>query len=86
MWKLELHPKFEKEFKKLDKQVQTRIAKELKNIITLEDPKILGKSLKGNLSEYWRYRFGDYRVIVLIEYNIMTILALKVGNRSNIYD
>ncbi|WP_232472973.1 type II toxin-antitoxin system RelE family toxin [Brachyspira pilosicoli] len=28
----------------------------------LDNPRIKGKSLKGDLKEYWRYRVGDYRI------------------------
>jgi mRNA interferase RelE/StbE len=41
--------------------------------------------LVGNHSGEWRYRIGDYRVIVEIVDNELVVHALEVGHRKNIY-
>jgi len=33
------------------------------NLENTNDPRISGKSIKGNLKDYWRYRVGNYRII-----------------------
>ena len=86
MWKIEFDRKAFKEFSKLDRQIQQRISLELDKIPHLEEPKLYGKSLVGNLARLWRYRVGDYRIICEINDKIITILVLDIGHRKNIYD
>ncbi|MBF6978512.1 MULTISPECIES: type II toxin-antitoxin system RelE family toxin [Aerococcaceae] len=76
-------PLFFKQFKKLDKFVQKQIKSYLESVVT--NPRSKGKGLVANRSGQWRYRIGDYRVIVNIQDNEMVILALEVGHRKNIY-
>ncbi len=35
---------------------------------------------------YYRLRLGDYKVILDIQHDLVRILILKVGHRSNVYD
>jgi len=51
-----------------------------------ENPRTLGRRLVGTAGEYWRYRIGDYRVICEIQDSELTILTVKVGHRSSIYE
>ncbi|EGF75734.1 toxin-antitoxin system, toxin component, RelE family, partial [Cutibacterium acnes HL099PA1] len=44
-----------------------------------------GKPLTGDLSGLWRYRIGDYRLICTLNDNRLTILALSIGHRRDIY-
>ncbi len=66
--------------------VARRIFSYLKEVAQLEDPTQRGKALTGNLSGYWRYRIGNYRVITQIENGEMTILVVKVNHRSQVYN
>ena len=77
---------FLKEFSKLDKPVQRMIAKYIKvNIDNVANPKIKGKALVGDKGEFWRYKIGDYRVIVKISDKELVILALRAGHRKRVY-
>ena len=58
-----IQPNAKKQLKNLDFTVQKRIAKFIDNLQELENPRIKGKSLAGNLSGFWHYRVGDYRII-----------------------
>jgi len=85
-YSVETTPRFEKEFKKLDKYTQKILKAWIdKNLCGCEDPRIHGKGLTANLSGQWRYRIGDYRLLCLIEDSRLVILALSVGHRSEIY-
>jgi len=54
--------------KKIDRSHQIRILSFLKNrVLNAENPKSLAKSMTGDLSGYWRFRIGDYRVIADIQ-------------------
>ena len=87
-WKIEIDPAAERELDKLDPQSARRILKYLhERVASLEDPRSIGKPLKGpQFGEFWRYRVGDYRVIVRIEDNVLLILVLRSGNRKNVYN
>ena len=51
-----------------------------------ENPRIHGKGLTSNRSGEWRYRVGDYRIIVEIQDNEVIVLVLNIGHRSSVYD
>ncbi len=84
-WKIQFSDKSLKKIKKLDSPVQQRIFRFLDRLIDNPNPRDLGEALTGRLSEYWKYRTGDYRMIVKIEDNILTIMVLKVGHRKEVY-
>jgi len=69
------------QLKKLDKQIQIRILSALERIRIKPYPHL--KKLVG--CPYFRLRAGDYRVILEIEENKLTILVLEIGHRKNIY-
>ena len=86
-WKIEFDSDVEKDLRKLGHSAQQRIIKYLKErIIPAENPRILGKPLSGNLSDVWRYRVGDYRILAKIEDEHFIILIVHVGHRKNVYD
>jgi len=39
--------------------------------------------LKGR--EEWRIRQGDYRILYVVEHEIVTVFVIKVGHRREIY-
>ncbi len=84
-WRLETSPQFDKEARKLDRQVLRRVKIYLDEVCHLEDPRTRGKGLTSELSGYWRYRIGDYRVIVEIRDHALVIVAITLGHRSDIY-
>jgi mRNA interferase RelE/StbE len=87
VWRIEIAPAAKKELNKLDRQTAQRILTFLrKRIAPLKDPRSIGDALKGpKFGEYWRYRAGDYRIIVRIEDDVLLILVLRVGHRKHVY-
>ncbi|MCF0242088.1 MAG: type II toxin-antitoxin system RelE/ParE family toxin [Treponema sp.] len=75
-----------KEFKKLDKTVAVRIKKYMDEVAALKDPRSRGKGLVGNLSGYWRYRVGDYRILCRIQDDKLVIIVVEIGHRRNVYE
>lgn len=52
----------------------------------LDDPRSVGEALKGaKLGSFWKYRVGDWQIIVAIDDGVMRILVLRVGNRREVY-
>ncbi|MBI5770542.1 MAG: type II toxin-antitoxin system RelE/ParE family toxin [Verrucomicrobia bacterium] len=73
--------------RKLDRQARAQIVRYLdERIAQAEDPTRFGKPLRGQQHGYWRYRVGDYRIIVSIERDRLHVLVVKVGHRSTVYD
>jgi mRNA interferase RelE/StbE len=71
---------------KLDKSVRIRIVKWInKNLEGSETPTAQGKPLTGNYKGFWRYRVGDYRIIVEIINELVTVSVVAAGHRKNIY-
>lgn len=81
--------KFEKrafeDFSKLDGSVKKQIQKYINKLETREDPKTLGEQLQENLSAYWKFRVGDYRLVAEIKDDVLIVLMLAIGHRRNIY-
>lgn len=76
-----------KQLKKFDKPTAALIIGWIrKNLDGCSNPRIHGKGLTANRSGQWRYRVGDYRIIVEIIESEVVILVVNVGHRSDIYD
>jgi mRNA interferase RelE/StbE len=85
-WKIEFDPAALKELSKLDKPVEQRILKFLRErVAKLDDPRRIGASLQGTLSGLWKYRVGDYRLICSLEHNRLVVLVLHIGHRREVY-
>lgn len=71
----------EKQLKKLEKNVQERTVNALERIRIRPESyitKLVGEPL-------YKLRAGDYRIILDIEKEKLTIFVIKVGHRKNIY-
>lgn len=78
--------KADKQLRKIDIIQQRMIVNWIeRNLENTDDPKKLGKALKGNLKNYWRYRVGDYRIIAEINDDEIKILIINIGHRKDIY-
>jgi mRNA interferase RelE/StbE len=62
-WQKKFETQAERELSALDNSVKTKILKHLKKLERCDDPHVFGKPLTENLSGYWRYRIGNYRII-----------------------
>ena len=63
-WTLEYTTTARRKLEKFDSQTRTRIRAFLEErLAVLDDPRGLGKPLKGRLATVWSYRVGDHRII-----------------------
>jgi mRNA interferase RelE/StbE len=86
LWQVGFSETAQKQFCKLDKPVQIHIQKVIRNrLMVLERPQTLGKPLKGNLRQFWRFRVGDYRIIADIMEQRRVIEIISIGHRREIY-
>ena len=84
MYKVAYLDSVEEDLKKLDKTTVRKILNRIETYLAC-DPKELGKPLKGEFQGYWRYRWGDYRVIYKISEREILILVLRISNRRDVY-
>ena len=86
-YRLEFTPDVKKQLKKMDKYQATLLTRWLyRNIDGTANPREHGKALSANRAGQWRYRIGNYLVIVEIEDERLVVTAIQVGHRRNVYD
>ena len=83
VYEIVIDDKVIKDLKKIDRHWQKKIVDKIKN--TLATNPYTGKKLVGNLSEFWRLRVGDYRVIYSIDDKIVTVEIMKISHRKEVY-
>lgn len=87
VWTINYSERALKSLRKMDKQNARRIVDFMDlRIAVLDDPRLSGKPLKGELGEFWRYRVGDYRILCEIRDDELVILAATIGHRKEVYD
>lgn len=85
MYKVTYLDSVEEDLKKLDKSTVKKILSRIETYLA-KNPKGLGKPLKGEFQGYWRYRWGDCRVIYKISEHEILILILRISHRKDAYD
>jgi mRNA interferase RelE/StbE len=87
IWSIEFLKEAEKDLRNLDRSVQLRIVKFLRERVAfLENPRTVGGALSGStLGDFWKYRVGDYRIIVDIQDRRLCVQVIALGNRREIY-
>jgi mRNA interferase RelE/StbE len=86
-WTIEYAQSSRKPMERLDPMVRRRIRLFLsERVAMLDDPRTLGGSLESaHFAGLWRYRVGDYRILVDIRDEIVTVLVVGVGHRGEVY-
>lgn len=55
-------------------------------VAQLDDPRSIGELLKDTkLGTFWKYRVGNYQIIVSIEDDALRILVVRLGHRKDVY-
>ena len=85
-WKVEFTDRARKELSKLHPEEAQRILRFVRGSLQgAEDPRQYGKPLKGRVSEFWRYRVGDYRLVCHLQDERLLVLIVRVGHRREVY-
>lgn len=85
-WKIEYAGTARKQLRKLDKAMARRILDFMdERVAASDDPRLVGKALKGPLGDLWSYRVGDFRILCDIQDGKLIVLVLQVGNRREVY-
>jgi mRNA interferase RelE/StbE len=87
VWRIEFDGRAKRELDAIDPQNGRRILTFLHDrLARLDDPRILGEALRGQkLGAFWKYRVGDFRIIVDIDDAAIRILVVRIGNRRDVY-
>jgi len=82
-YRLELTPRFDKELRKLTRQIKSRIAE---NIEELKVNPHSFKRLHGELKGMYSMRVGDYRVIYIVDEDKRRVVLLSAAHRRKVYE
>lgn len=72
----------DKSFLRLPLNIQKKIIHAYKK---LKENPLSGHKLLGDLSGYYKYRVGDYRIIYIFDNKKSTICVLKIEHRQGVY-
>ena len=90
-WRIEFDAGALKDLRGLDRQIARRITQFLRERLgPMDDPRGLGAALRGPRSgseatPLWRYRVGDWRIVVRIEDEFLRVLVLRIAHRREVY-
>ena len=87
VWQIEVSDAARKQLSKMGRVEAKRITAFLRlRIASLDDPRQLGEALQGTrYAGIWRYRVGDYRILVDIRDEVVTVIVVGVGHRGEVY-
>ena len=86
MYQLAFTKKSLKDLKDLDPTIRMMIIAWIeKHLSSIENPRLLGKPLKGTYEGLWRYRVGQYRLLTQIQDQKLTILMVTITHRKDAY-
>ncbi len=83
-YRVEWHEHIDDDLQKLSKDISKKIIKRVA-IYLAKDPINLGETLTGQFAGQRRYRFGDYRIIYVLDIEAQIMKVLTVGHRKDIY-
>ena len=85
-WTVEYNDTARTQLRRLDREIARRIEVYMQNqVAVLENPRLRGRGLSRPLAGLWRYRIGDYRVICDIQDEVLRVLVIALGHRSQVY-
>lgn len=84
MYHVEWSERSVRQLERLDNQVRRSIVRFMADRVHGSDnPRLIGKPLRQE--RLWRYRIGDYRVLCLIQDDVLVVLVVELGHRREVY-
>jgi mRNA interferase RelE/StbE len=72
-----------RQFRKLPAAVQRRLSPHIDALA--DNPRPTGVVKLSGVSDIYRVRVGDYRIVYEIQDVVLVVLVLKIGNRREMY-
>jgi len=86
VWEIKYLKSVEKQMRRISKKDRERIREFIEHRVSiLDNPRHLGKSLKGKFLAFWRYRVGPYRIVCKIDESEITLLVVRIAHRKEVY-
>ena len=87
VWQIDVSTAARKQLAKMGRVEARRVTAFLRERISpMDDPRKLGEALQGaRVAGMWRYRVGDYRILVIIKDALVTVVVVEVGHRGEVY-
>ena len=83
-YRIVISSKAQKDYRKLDPSIQTRVVKAILILETNRTPQQF-KSLVGGDIASFRLRVGDYRILYDVYDKEKEVLIIRIGHRKDIY-
>ena len=85
MWAFTFKARAERDFRRLPHDIQARVAEKVRGWMQHANPLECAEPLAGPLKPLWRFRIGDYRLIVEPDIPHKKIAILRVAHRRDVY-
>ena len=82
---VEITPAANKQLKRLPELEVQRMRNQLEQLALKENPINYLTPLKGDWAPFYKLRVGDYRLIIDVENDTLTLLLVRAGHRKNVY-
>jgi Cytotoxic translational repressor of toxin-antitoxin stability system len=66
-----------------DKKIKRQLKAAVERIAATPE---IGKRLTHELSRFWSYRTGDYRIIYQVSHSEIVVVIIAIGNRRDVYE
>ena len=76
-FKVQWHEDIEQDLEMLDKATARKIIARISTYL-VHDPMKLGKALTGQFAGIYRYRYGDYRVLYVVDLEKEIIMVVHI--------
>ena len=86
IYTIEFAPNAERQFSKLPQNIKIQLFKTIQSLSREPRPHNASYlTLKSKQTKFLRIRKGDYRIIYTIDDDILLVLIVSIGHRSDIY-
>lgn len=82
-YEVRLKPSAERALRKLPRESQRRVASRLDGLDG--DPRPAGCEKLAGDDRLYRVRVGDYRIVYQISNDVLVVLVVAIGHRSDVY-
>ncbi len=82
-YEVRLKPSAERALRKLPAQIRSRIGSRLDALAV--NPRPPGCEKLGGVEDLYRVRAGDYRIVYQVSDDVLLVLIVTIGHRSDVY-